>query len=788
MVNTPPLPRADDIDATWKYIEDGVGQVLRDDLAHGAGLSSQMYMNLYSAIHNYCVSRDSNRSVSLASRGGVGSSTRGAQLIGADLYYKLKGFLESHLSSLEAEAQPMSGGNLLLYYIKCWDKYTVGAQYINHIFNYLNRHWVKRERDDGRKNVVDVNTMCLCAWKECFFDPLEKKVIDALLEQFTRLRNGESTGTIDIRKVVYSLVSLGLDQLDIKRVNLQVYEQAFLHPFIQHTKDYYTKESALFLQENTVVDYNRKAEQRLAEEKGRVDVYLHPSSEQRVIETCHECLIADHAEVIRSEFGSLLQGYREDDIRRVHVLLSKVDGALDPILPVFESYVKQEGENAVKQLAKDLTGTVDASTYVDTLIGVYERYVHLVEVAFSNHTSLHKVLDAACLAFINKNAIATPDSPSNKSRDSKTPELLASYCNTLLKKTTKTTEDFDLEAKLENAIVIFRFLEEKDAFQKHYTRNLARRLVYNSSASDDAERSMVNKLKNECGMEYTGKLNKMFQDISVSGELQEEFKERVQQKRQDAAASGGEANLVDFSPTIIAEGCWPLPSVKDGFRLPNDLTKTYEAFTQYYQAKHQGRKLKWLWNFTKGDVKIHTKGSKIGYSVTASIYQIAILLAYNDADVLSVADLQEITGLSNTYLHGSLHLILKSKFLLVEGVSGDPKDVELTPETRIVFNQDFKSKKIRININGVIKTEAKAEAEETKKAIEEDRKWFLQATIVRVMKARKTLKHTALVQETIVQSKKRFHPKIGEIKKVIDDLIEREYLTRIEQDKYEYAA
>lgn len=785
MVHTPPLPRADDIDATWKYIEDGVRQVLQDDLAHGAGLSSQMYMNLYSAIHNFCVSRDSNRSVSLANRGGAGANTRGAQLIGSDLYYKLKGFLETHLAALQLEAQPMTGGNLLLYYIKCWDKYTVGAQYINHIFNYLNRHWVKRERDDGRKHVVDVNTMCLCAWKQCFFDPLEKKVIDALLEQFTRLRDGESTGTIDIRKVVYSLVSLGLDQLDIKKVNLSVYEQSFLDPFIQHTHDYYAKESAQFLQENTVVDYNRKAEMRLQEEKGRVDVYLHPSSEQRVIETCQQCLIADHADIIRSEFAALLQGYREDDIRRIHVLLSKVDGALDPILPVFEAYVKQEGENAVMRLAKDLgTGPLDASEYVDTLIAVYERYLHLVEVSFSNNTSLHKVLDSACLAFINTNVVATGDG-TNKTRDSKTPELLASYCNTLLKKNTKTTEDFDLEAKLENAIVIFRFLEEKDAFQKYYTRNLARRLVYNSSASDDAERSMVNKLKNECGMEYTGKLNKMFQDITVSGELQEEFKQKVAQKRKDAAAEGEDAHLVDFSPTIIAEGCWPLPSSKDGFRIPGDLSKTYEAFTNYYQAKHQGRKLKWLWNFTKGDIKIQTKGSKIGYSVTASIYQIAILLAFNDADVITVGDLQEITGLTTPLLHGSLMLIIKSKFLLIEG-GGDAKT--FTPETRIVFNQEFKSKKIRININGVVKVEAKAEAEETKKAIEEDRKWFLQATIVRIMKARKTLKHTALVQETIVQSKKRFHPKIGEIKKVIDDLIEREYLTRIEQDKYEYAA
>ena len=44
-------------------------------------------------------------------------------------------------------------------------------------------------------------------------------------------------------------------------------------------------------------------------------------------------------------------------------------------------------------------------------------------------------------------------------------------------------------------MVIFKYVEDKDVFQKFYSRMLAKRLVQQNSASDDAEASMISKLK-----------------------------------------------------------------------------------------------------------------------------------------------------------------------------------------------------------------------------------------------------------------------------------------------------
>ena len=44
-------------------------------------------------------------------------------------------------------------------------------------------------------------------------------------------------------------------------------------------------------------------------------------------------------------------------------------------------------------------------------------------------------------------------------------------------------------------MVVFKYIEDKDVFQKFYSKMLARRLVLHMSASDDAEASMISKLK-----------------------------------------------------------------------------------------------------------------------------------------------------------------------------------------------------------------------------------------------------------------------------------------------------
>lgn len=53
----------------------------------------------------------------------------------------------------------------------------------------------------------------------------------------------------------------------------------------------------------------------------------------------------------------------------------------------------------------------------------------------------------------------------------------------------------ELEQLLDRCMILFRFLQEKDLFERYYKQHLAKRLLGSKSHMDDAEKSMVSKLK-----------------------------------------------------------------------------------------------------------------------------------------------------------------------------------------------------------------------------------------------------------------------------------------------------
>ena len=90
----------------------------------------------------------------------------------------------------------------------------------------------------------------------------------------------------------------------------------------------------------------------------------------------------------------------------------------------------------------------------------------------------------------------------NRRRD-KPAEYIAKYLDNLLRKGDKglasTPGDqnhLSVEEEMDRVLILFRFVHGKDVFEAFYKKDLAKRLLLGKSASSDAERSMLTKLKN----------------------------------------------------------------------------------------------------------------------------------------------------------------------------------------------------------------------------------------------------------------------------------------------------
>ncbi|GAA5956684.1 hypothetical protein JCM8115_000647 [Rhodotorula mucilaginosa] len=795
------LPDSRDLNATWHFLEQGVDHIMT---RLSEGMSYKKYMDLYTVSYNYCTSSRMNSGGVNETIGVAASSTRsGANLMGADLYKHLQQYFISHLKQVREQAADLTDEPLLRYYTREWDRYTTGASYVNRLFTYLNRHWVKREKDEGRKNVYIVYILALVSWKEYFYSLLQSggsnKLTSAVLKLIEKQRNGETIETDLVKKVIDSFVALGLDEADTNRQNLEVYRSAFESPFIKATETYYQAESEQFLAGNSVTEYMKKAEARLQDEENRVDLYLHASTRKALIAKCEEVLVKNHAEIMQEEFQRLLDQEQEADLHRMFLLLSRIPSGLDPLRERFEAHVKKAGIDSVERAVGSSATTaptaptngdaaaagtgaganggskekekkdvaVEPKAYVESLLVVHRKNNELVGKAFRGDQGFVASLDRACREYVNRNA-ACPTA-------NKSPELVARFADGLLRKSNKASEEADVEQALTDTMTVFKYVEDKDVFMKFYSKMLSSRLIKDTSASEDAESSMIGKLKDACGFEYTSKLQRMFQDMQLNRDLNAAFKEKMAQTH----ATDEKDMQVDFSALVLSTAAWPLSAPTTKLNMPAELVKSKERFEQYYVNKHTGRKLNWLWQHCRNELRTLYTPQK--YFFVVSTYQACVLLQFQSAgsDALSYSDLETGTGLNAETLKPVLAILVKQRVL-------EQKDGGATYE----LNLGFKSKKIRVPLNVPVKAEQKAESAEVMKHVDEDRKLLIQATIVRIMKSRKTMKHQQLIAETVDQLKARFQPRVPDVKKGIDAMLDREYIEREEgsRDTYRYLA
>uniref|UniRef100_A0A673I8L9 Cullin-1 n=1 Tax=Sinocyclocheilus rhinocerous TaxID=307959 RepID=A0A673I8L9_9TELE len=717
------------LDQIWDDLRAGIQQVYTRQ-----SMAKSRYMELYTHVYNYCTSVHQSN-----------------QFVGLELYKRLKEFLKSYLTNLLKDGEDLMDESVLKFYTQQWEDYRFSSKVLNGICAYLNRHWVRRECDEGRKGIYEIYSLALVTWRECLFRPLNKQV---------RLETGKTSYRTNIeadregeerRNHQHSThqwsVELGLNEDDAfaKGPTLSVYKEYFETQFLADTERFYTRESTEFLQQNPVTEYMKKAEARLLEEQRRVQVYLHESTQDELARKCEQVLIEKHLEIFHTEFQNLLDADKNEDLGRMYNLVSRITDGLGELKKLLETHIYNQGLAAIEKCGESALN--DPKMYVQTILDVHKKYNALVMSAFNNDAGFVAALDKACGRFINNNAVTKMVQSSSKS-----PELLARYCDSLLKKSSKNPEEAELEDTLNQVMVVFKYIEDKDVFQKFYAKMLAKRLVHQNSASDDAEASMISKLKQACGFEYTSKLQRMFQDIGVSKDLNEQFKKHL---------TNSEPLDLDFSIQVLSSGSWPFQQ-SCTFALPSELERSYQRFTAFYASRHSGRKLTWLYHLSKGELV--TNCFKNRYTLQASTFQMAILLQYNTEDVYTVQQLTDSTQIKIDILVQVLQILLKSKLLFLEDENANVDEVEFKPDTLIKLFLGYKNKKLRVNINVPMKTEQKQEQETTHKNIEEDRKLLIQAAIVRIMKMRKVLKHQQLLAEVLNQLSSRFKPRVPVIK------------------------
>eukprot|EP00923_Selenidium_pygospionis_P001465 GHVN01002154.1.p1 GENE.GHVN01002154.1~~GHVN01002154.1.p1 ORF type:complete len:820 (-),score=121.16 GHVN01002154.1:2499-4958(-) len=345
------------------------------------------------------------------------------------------------------------------------------------------------------------------------------------------------------------------------------------------------------------------------------------------------------------------------------------------------------------------------------------------------------------------------------------------------------------------ALKTFIHIRDIDVFLNTYSALLAKRLLNETSFSEEDEQLVIAKLKEKCGAHNTSKLERMVQDFLRSKESENSFVQYCQANTEVKDY----LEIHEFKVRVISQQCWPLYELTE-INLPHEMQTAIKLYEAYYTKTtvNKNRKLNWIHSHGQAQLEgVWTTPSLKKYDFRGNTLQACVLMAFNvtrygEADMRSgstspreweVAKLCDHVGLDLTLLATILRCFLFSKCNVLVRISGQATR-QIERGDVIGVNQHFTSSSRSLKIPIPVE-----ENQSTHKKISEDRSAAMDAAIVRVMKSNRLMDHAKLVTE-VAAHLHVFKPSPDAIKERIAGLLDKEFLRRDEKDvsKYHYSA
>ncbi|KAK4732227.1 hypothetical protein R3W88_025215 [Solanum pinnatisectum] len=718
-----------ELEEGWEFMQRGITKLKKILEGQQHSFSSEEYMMLYTTIYNMCTQKPPND-------------------YSQQLYEKYReAFVEYINSTVLPALRERHGEFMLREFVKRWANHKLMVRWLSRFFHYLDRYFIARRSLPG---LHEVGLMC---FRDLIYQELNGKARDAVNVLIEQEREGEQIDRGLLKNVLDIFVGIGMGEMEY-------YENDFEDAMLKDTAAYYSRKASSWIVEDSCPDYMLKAEECLKKEKDRVSHYLHVLSETKLLEKVqNELLVVYTNQLLEKEHSGcrvLLRDDKVEDLSRMYRLFHKIPKGLEPVSNMFKEHVVAEGMVLVQQ-AEDTTNSKAESSgsgeqvFVRKLIELHDKYMAYVTNCFANNSLFHKALKEAFEVFCNKIVSGCSSA-----------ELLASFCDNILKKGgSEKLSDDDIEETLDQVVMLLAYISDKDLFAEFYRKKLSRRLLFDKSANDDHERLILTKLKQQCGGQFTSKMEGMVTDLTLARENQNHFQEYLSN---NPAASPG----IDLTVTVLTTGFWPSYKSSD-LCLPVEMVKCVEVFKEFYQTKTKHRKLTWIYSL--GTCNINGKFDSKTIELILGTYQAAALLLFNSSDRLSYSEIKSQLNLADDDLVRLLQSLSCAKYkILIK----EPSNRTVSSSDHFEFNSKFTDRMRRIRVPLPPVDERKKVVED----VDKDRRYAIDACIVRIMKSRKVLPHQQLVLECVEQLSRMFKPDFKAIKKRIEDLITRDYLER----------
>ncbi len=293
---------------------------------------------------------------------------------------------------------------------------------------------------------------------------------------FSLSRSGDNTMAEVVGRVSHMLLTL------------ELYATHFEPTFLSRAKDFYSAEGIAAITALDTPRFLALIDRRLSEASDLTTRLLDVRTRRALFDVIECALLRPHVQTVMEKgFKQLVDEDRRDDLRRLYLLLKRIDCVDSALKGGWSVYIRLVGESIIADLAA-ATATANAppaaaangaltpaaisavaaagerdKSFVEDVLLLLEKLEVILRQSFDHKESLALALKMSFEHFLNLNQKVTA-------------EQLARYVDRKMRGEKGVTEQ-EVEAKLDSVMRVFKFLMEKDIFEAFYKKHLSKRLL-----------------------------------------------------------------------------------------------------------------------------------------------------------------------------------------------------------------------------------------------------------------------------------------------------------------------
>ena len=540
-----------------------------------------------------------------------------------------------------------------------------------------------------------------------------------------------------------------------------IYQEYFSKELIKNTEEYYIKMTEEFINNNSIDKYIHYVEEILDFENYLIVTHLNEISLKPIINKLNIILLSNKKKTIFEKYYNANTNENENIIsttntnNEIKVLLNENYSLMKKIYILFKNIKLEE------EIKKKFNEYI-----ISTCKLIYAKYSKDYKLFYENIYLLKKNIDKYIAeSFLGEEKFKSVSKESLTKGLNQKPSLVcdifSKYIDNILR--------FDAEKKPLNEIkniiyeymILFKYIGNKDLFQNFFIKKLCIRCLFNLNKSEEAQNYLIEQLKKECGPYFVSKSQEMISDVKASQEMSQLFNEK-KDKEEDIN--------IPINYFVLSNYTWPIDKLVSGEICNFDLGKSQKKFFEFYHKKNSGKSLFWHLPYCFGEIEMDLNDSKNTIKIIGNGVHIAILKCFNKSQIsLSLKDIMKKTKIEKDVINKYIKKIVSKNILKYEN------DVYVI---NFFVNKDDNCNEIML-IDYDEQEDEKGIEENEEKSIEE-RKFVIDAYIMKILKQKKVMKKSELI--TTVNEKMPFDEKEEIINKRIEQLINNRYITKDEED------